>query len=133
MKKLRERNGLSGWLIALFLLICAGLVCVLVAVSVQDRSLEYDRAVKFVTSNITVDTLGSVPKVETEFIKDYGEHVFIAARYKIEVEGKPTVSGSYLLDISDSSQQVYNVSEEFEYDYDYKSAAHRFALDWAVR
>ena len=125
MKKLRERNGLSGWLIALFLLICAGLVCVLVAVSVQDRSLEYDRAVKFVTSNITVDTLGSVPKVETEFIKDYGEHVFIAARYKIEVEGKPT--------ISDSSQQVYNVSEEFEYDYDYKSAAHRFALDWAVR
>lgn len=133
MKKLRNNSGLSGWLIVLMLLVCAALVCVLVAVSVQDRSLEYDRAIKYVTSNMAVDTLGYVPKVEPEFVKDYGEHVFIAARYKIEIEGKPTVSGSYLLDISDSSQQVYHISEEFEYDYDYKSAAHRFALEWDVR
>ncbi len=133
MKKLRERDGLAGWLIVGLLLLCVAVVCVLVAMSARDKSLEFDRAEKYVVTMIAVDTDGLVPKVEPELVKDYGEHVLVAARYKIEVEGRETVAGSYLLDISDSSQQVYNISEEYEYDYDYKATAHRFAAQWGIR
>lgn len=132
VRKLSNRRGLAGWVILALVLAFAVMVGVFITLTHRDKDRERDRAAEYVTDMLAVDTLSAVPKVETEVVYDYGERVLIAARYKIEVEGQETISGSRLLDISDLSQQVYDVSEEYPYDYDYASIAHIFARQWGI-
>lgn len=130
--KLSARRGAAGWIILILALCFAVLVGVFITLSHDDKELERQRAVKYVTSMVSVDTLGSVPRVDTEVIYDYGEDVLIAVRYRIETEGKEPVTGSYLLHMSDLSQQVYHISDERVYDYDYSKEKHLFARDWGI-
>ena len=130
--KLSSRRGLAGWLIVVLVLAFAVTVGVFIALTHEDKDRERDRAVKYVTSLVSVNTQGYVPTVETEVLHDYGEHVLLVARYKLEYEGLEPVSGSYLLDISDLSQQVYHISEEYPYDHDFTGQFHLQAREWGI-
>ncbi len=130
--KLSSRRGWAGWLIIALVLALAVTVGVFITLTHRDKERERDRAVKYVTTLVTEKTQGCVPTVETQVLHDYGEHVLLAARYKLESEGRETISGSYLLDISDLSQQIYHISEEYPYDHDFTELLHLQAREWGI-
>lgn len=130
--KLRSRGGAAGWAVVALALAFAVLVGVYIALAHRDKDRERERAAEFVAGMVAADIDGYTPRVETEVVRDFGEKVLIAARYRIEIEGEETVSGSYLLNISDLSQQVYDVSDEYEYDHDFAPAVHSFARRWGI-
>ncbi len=129
----REKYGFTGWPIVVALLIVVIVIGTLFSVNRDDKSRETDRAEKTVVSMLTVETGGYVPAVETGVIKDYGECVLIYARFRLDIPEAAYSDGSYILSVSDSTQQIYNVSEKLPYDADFTAEGRRLASQWGVK
>ena len=132
MKKkiLSDNRGFTGWVIVTAILVFAVAVGIFIVAARDDKTREYQVCEERVKTMVW-EKYGFYPAMESETARDYGD-VLVAVRFKTDSPELEYRAGSYLFNISDNSQQVYNVSEEYPYDYDFASAAHRFAADWGV-
>lgn len=129
--KLGSDRGLAGWLIIVMILVFTVLVGGLITWTNNDKGSEYATCAERV-SGLVREQYGFIPATECETVYDYGEHVLVAVRFRPDTLEGESREGSYLFDISDSSQQIYNMSEEYPYDYDFASDFNRFAVQWGV-
>lgn len=129
--KLSDRRGLAGWLIVAMMLVFTLVVAGFITANHNDKEREYAACRERVDALVR-EEYGFIPETQCETVVDFGENVLIAARFKPSNDDAEYHEGSYLFNISDNSQQVYNMSEEYPCDYDYSTYAYHLAREWGI-
>ena len=94
------------------------------------KGKELKAAEKRVTSLVT-QNYETIPTVQSEVLKDIGNHVLIIVKFEVEVSGT-LFDGSYLIDVSDTNQIILRMSDELPKDYDYEGNLDQIIAIWGI-
>lgn len=94
------------------------------------KGKELKAAEKQVISLVT-QNYGTIPAVQSEVLKDIGNHVLVIVKFEVEVSGT-VLDGSYLVDVSDTNQIMLRRSDELPKDYDYEGNLDEIIAIWGI-